>query len=161
MIPCKVCKKKPDEVNHPPGMMFVGFGLGWQTCSNCGGTGRVRAASPWGWSNLETPETWTGTADSREEAIGEGREMYRDEPFWITQGEWLDLDTLIDADDVLEMMSDRLRDDGPSEAELYIQDGGEAALNEMLKEWTKKYVVSSGYWTQIGKPERIEANGVE
>lgn len=35
--PCPTCLKLPDEVNHPPGMLFVGWGMGWQPCSTCEG----------------------------------------------------------------------------------------------------------------------------
>lgn len=38
---CPDCEKKPDEVNHPPGMMFVGWGHGWQLCSRCHGSATV------------------------------------------------------------------------------------------------------------------------
>lgn len=40
-IECEKCKKGPDEVNHPIGMIFVGWGHGWQPCPHCGGAGRV------------------------------------------------------------------------------------------------------------------------
>ena len=36
---CKSCEKRPAEINHPPGMIFVGWGTGWQTCPNCNGSG--------------------------------------------------------------------------------------------------------------------------
>lgn len=39
--PCPDCAPKPDEVNHPKGMIFVGWGVGWKTCSTCGGSGEV------------------------------------------------------------------------------------------------------------------------
>lgn len=35
---CQTCAPTPDEVNHPPGMIFVGYGHGWQTCPRCNGT---------------------------------------------------------------------------------------------------------------------------
>lgn len=31
--PCLTCEKKEGEVNHPPGMIFVGWGTGWQLSS--------------------------------------------------------------------------------------------------------------------------------
>lgn len=37
-VPCDNCIKKPDEKNHPPGMMFIGWGHGWQPCLSCGGS---------------------------------------------------------------------------------------------------------------------------
>ncbi len=40
---CPTCKPNEDEKNHPPGMMFVGMGHGWQVCSQCGGSTRVSA----------------------------------------------------------------------------------------------------------------------
>lgn len=36
--PCESCKKLPNEVNHPPGMIHV-QGIGWQTCPACNGSG--------------------------------------------------------------------------------------------------------------------------
>lgn len=41
MVQCPECELKPGEVNHPPGLMFVGYGLGWQPCSTCNGSARV------------------------------------------------------------------------------------------------------------------------
>jgi hypothetical protein len=38
-VACPACKKKDGEANHPPGMVFVGMGHGWQPCSACSGTG--------------------------------------------------------------------------------------------------------------------------
>jgi len=35
--------KKEGEFNHPPGMIFAGFGTGWQPCIACNGSGVVRA----------------------------------------------------------------------------------------------------------------------
>ena len=40
-VACPKCEKKPHEVNHPPGMMFVGWGHGWQPCPDCSGSGSV------------------------------------------------------------------------------------------------------------------------
>ena len=42
---CPTCAKKPEEVNHPPGMIFVGWGTGWQTCPDCSGTAKRAPAS--------------------------------------------------------------------------------------------------------------------
>lgn len=36
---CAVCAPDSEEVNHPVGMIFVGWGHGWQTCQECGGSG--------------------------------------------------------------------------------------------------------------------------
>lgn len=36
---CPACEKQEGEVNHPRGMVFVGWGLGWQACPHCGGSG--------------------------------------------------------------------------------------------------------------------------
>jgi hypothetical protein len=41
-VECPHCKRRPDEVNHPTGMIFVGWGRGWETCGVCGGTTRVK-----------------------------------------------------------------------------------------------------------------------
>lgn len=38
---CPACAPAEDEANHPPGMIFVGWGQGWQTCLRCNGTTRV------------------------------------------------------------------------------------------------------------------------
>ena len=42
-IACPTCKRLEHETNHPLGMMFVGMGRGWQVCSQCGGSTRIRA----------------------------------------------------------------------------------------------------------------------
>jgi hypothetical protein len=38
---CSACKRPEDAVNHVPGAVFVGWGLGWRTCPKCNGTQRV------------------------------------------------------------------------------------------------------------------------
>lgn len=43
---CPKCIKLPDENNHPPGMMFVGWGHGWQPCSVCEGAIWIPIRSP-------------------------------------------------------------------------------------------------------------------
>ena len=61
-VECTGCARKPGETNHPLGMVFVGFGIGWRPCPACGGSTRIRkedAAAdalgddtniwPWGW----------------------------------------------------------------------------------------------------------------
>lgn len=40
-VPCETCKKLDGEVNHPTGMIYVGWGHGWQPCPVCGGSGVV------------------------------------------------------------------------------------------------------------------------
>lgn len=155
MIPCKNCEKKPHESNHPTGMIFVGYGLGWQHCGTCRGTGQVREPTPWGWSNVEHPESWNGTACSREDAIAEGRQEYGKEGFWIASGQWLQFKELIDADDVVEMMRDRLSDIGPDDAELDVKTDAMPALNKILYEWAEEYIGAPEYWSQIGSSEYI------
>lgn len=41
---CTTCKRPEDAVNHVPGCIFVGWGHGWQTCPDCGGSQRRAAA---------------------------------------------------------------------------------------------------------------------
>lgn len=41
--PCPACKKLDGEINHPPGQNYVGWGVGWQPCLACKGTGLVQA----------------------------------------------------------------------------------------------------------------------
>lgn len=46
--PCESCKPQEGQVNRPPGMIFVGWGHGWQVCSTCGGSGVERPKrQPW------------------------------------------------------------------------------------------------------------------
>lgn len=40
-VECDECKRPEGAVNHVRGFMFVGWGMGWQPCSKCHGTGRV------------------------------------------------------------------------------------------------------------------------
>lgn len=37
--PCQSCKRPEGAVNHVPGHVFVGFGVGWQLCPMCRGSG--------------------------------------------------------------------------------------------------------------------------
>jgi hypothetical protein len=41
--PCPACKKLDGEINHPPGQNYVGWGIGWQPCLACKGTGLAQA----------------------------------------------------------------------------------------------------------------------
>jgi pyruvate/2-oxoacid:ferredoxin oxidoreductase beta subunit len=43
-VNCDGCEKLPGELNHPYGMIFVGWGHGWQWCQSCGGSGLSKAA---------------------------------------------------------------------------------------------------------------------
>jgi hypothetical protein len=43
-IECKTCKRPADAVNHVTGCIFVGYGIGWQTCPDCNGTCKVAAS---------------------------------------------------------------------------------------------------------------------
>lgn len=36
---CAACRPRATDRNHPPGMIFVGWGHGWQPCQRCGGSG--------------------------------------------------------------------------------------------------------------------------
>lgn len=38
---CKTCKRPDGTVNHVTGCIFVGWGMGWQTCPDCEGTCKV------------------------------------------------------------------------------------------------------------------------
>lgn len=40
-VQCPDCKRLDSEANHPVGMIFVGWGLGWQPCLRCDGSGRI------------------------------------------------------------------------------------------------------------------------
>jgi hypothetical protein len=39
---CQECRPRATDRNHPPGMIFVGWGHGWQPCQRCGGSGLER-----------------------------------------------------------------------------------------------------------------------
>jgi len=39
---CEGCRPRATDRNHPPGMIFVGWGHGWQPCKRCGGSGLER-----------------------------------------------------------------------------------------------------------------------
>lgn len=39
---CRSCRPCATDQNHPSGMVFVGWGHGWQSCANCGGSGLQR-----------------------------------------------------------------------------------------------------------------------
>ena len=58
MRPCKACAKQEHEVNHPPGMVFVGWGRGWQTCVTCDGTGELPSIT-------STYDTWRIYGDQK------------------------------------------------------------------------------------------------
>ena len=47
LVECESCKRKHGEVNHPPGMIFIGWGRGWERCPTCNGTQKVpKGTSP-------------------------------------------------------------------------------------------------------------------
>lgn len=39
---CEACRPRATDRNHPPGMVFVGWGIGWKVCTRCGGSGLER-----------------------------------------------------------------------------------------------------------------------
>lgn len=45
-IRCPTCEPKPGEVNHPDGMIFIGWGRGWTACPDCGGSMRISKSVP-------------------------------------------------------------------------------------------------------------------
>ena len=45
-VPCPDREKKPGEINHPPGVMFVGRGHGRQPCARCDGSAFVPDGRP-------------------------------------------------------------------------------------------------------------------
>lgn len=74
---CKSCEKKDGEVNHPHGMIFVGWGHGWQPCPMCGGSGKkpvmrpeyiimTRVAGQEVWQREASSEAFTFRADAEE-----------------------------------------------------------------------------------------------
>jgi len=42
-IECPACRRQEGETNHPRGMIFVGWGRGWEPCSRCGGSAQIEA----------------------------------------------------------------------------------------------------------------------
>ncbi len=38
---CLTCRRPESAVNHVAGHIFVGYGIGWQPCLDCGGSCRV------------------------------------------------------------------------------------------------------------------------
>jgi len=44
-VVCPSCAPSAGAVNHPPGCMFVGFGVGWVTCSRCNGSQKLPASA--------------------------------------------------------------------------------------------------------------------
>lgn len=43
---CPSCAPDTEEANHPVGMIFVGWGHGWQPGQACGGSGLVETIKP-------------------------------------------------------------------------------------------------------------------
>lgn len=39
---CQDCRPRATDRNHPSGMIFVGWGCGWQPCQRCGGSALER-----------------------------------------------------------------------------------------------------------------------
>ncbi len=109
----------------------------------------------WGHSSMENPDAWDGACASREEAIAQGRGWYGNgEPFWIVEGEWLDVADFFEAADAIEQAATLIYDNAHEGAELDIREGGKEALDFLLTAWARKYAVLRS-WTAVGDVEQI------
>ena len=129
-------------------------------------------ASPdrWGWALERDAESWHG-ANSRQQAIDSAIEAARaenreeDDPagdvrfVWIQSGIQADVNLCLPSAELLiDNMSDAAADNGcPDEIDdpVIVDDGGEEALDALLKAWAAKYV-KTNWWEAFGEPERIE-----
>ncbi len=96
----------------------------------------------WGYASSEDAESWRGCCLTREEAIEEAIDEYRDEDgydgFWIHSGHLVSVETVMpDVDDLLEGMGERAGDEAGEVAEDYPDVTNEARieLEELIRGW--------------------------
>lgn len=113
----------------------------------------------WGVGDIEQSEAWSGAHDTREEAIQDGIEQFEGAPFWICAGGLYDpADLMPSASFIVEQMVEATCDTGCPDGvddPVHVKDGGEEALDELLKLWAEKYCECK-FWTPVGKAERYE-----
>ncbi len=128
------------------------------------------SADRWGWALERDTEFWHG-ANSRQEAIDAAIEAARaenreeDDPagdvrvVWIQAGTQATVDLCLPSAELLiDNMNDAAADSGcPDEIDepVTVIEGGEEALDALLKAWAAKYV-KTNWWEAFGEPERIE-----
>ncbi len=118
------------------------------------------ADSPWGYSDITCPERW-GHAISREEAIAAGRNEYEGKPFYIISGQYPSPATFMpDAEDIIEMATERAHDNAGEIADEWPDATPEATaeLDGLLSAWAHKHAPVR-FWLAVGEPERIDRAG--
>lgn len=113
---------------------------------------------PWGWSNCEDPEMWSGSG-TREGAIAEGRAFSNGAPFWIASGTWQKPTQFFpDADEILEIAANRAAEEIGDPAEDWPPEPpkqAKAELDAFLQEWATKHAPCR-FWMADGTKEEID-----
>ena len=102
----------------------------------------------WGFATSSQSDSWQQSdATTRDEAIQEGRDYYGGEAFGICRCTPIDIEmTLPSADDICEQMSESAGDNyGWVDDFPDVSQAGLNELNELLKEWARKYVADQ-FW---------------
>ena len=122
------------------------------------------------WWYSQDEERWNGPETSREAAIAEGRGEYPGEQFMIVEAETDDYDMTVDADLILDVISDRNEErtdpdgDGPFDQVTRMQkDDLAMRVNAAIVTWVRVHNISIRAWAFVvqGPIERIEAKDDE
>lgn len=126
----------------------------------------------WGWSDSGHPESWRGTARTREEAIEEARAEYGEQQtiVWIQRGMRYPASHYVpESDEVLEFILERMglsaSDEAPCDAADEWPDVSDEArkaigrtldyMMEHVDKWADKHCRPL-FWVAVGEPEMID-----
>lgn len=133
---------------------------------------KVDTAEVWGWEDCAQPESWRGTAATREEAIENARAEYGEHQsiVWIQRGMRYPASHYVpDSDDVLDYILERMglsaSDEAPCDAADEWPDVSDEArkalgrtldyMMEHVDKWADKHCRPT-FWVAVGEPEQID-----
>ena len=122
----------------------------------------------WCWARSKDCEAWHGMFASREEALAGAIAAPTDPDegdgsLWVASYRYPEPEDYVcsggEVDDLLEGMEERANDDGcyGGEDPLFECDraAAGAALEALLKDWARKYIMGTAYSVDIDKAERV------
>jgi hypothetical protein len=117
----------------------------------------------WGYASSKDAESWSGCCLTREQAIDEAIDEYRDEDgydgFWIHSGHLVAVETVMpDVDDLLEGMGERAGDEAGEVAEDYpgVTNEARVELEGLIRGWIERHA-KPGFWVADGECEFVPA----